>query len=176
MQKDYFEYPTPYISELRQMYKTPYRFSQELRDFVDYMFSHPYNKHNSLYISNHWKWDANDMIKPAYLMAKYFLDYPQQFNDRLDSIFPSMLVAMWRQFVGIHKHKRNLTFDEYKQAIMKMMKVGEGKFLDLLIEEIKQDKMIMSNDDMVKVREGVGLRERKLGYSESQLAYYDTLD
>lgn len=176
MKKDYFAYPTPFLTELREMYQTPYRFSKGLRDYVDYMFSHPYNKHNGVYHRLHTRWDSNDMLKRAYLIAKYYLDHPQQFGNSMDNVAPAMIVYMWRGFISMHKVVRGAEFTQYYPAKMKILTIGEGRFLDMLLDEINNNKMIMSEDDMVKRRKGVGLRERRTGYSEKALRYYESLD
>lgn len=160
MKKIYFEYPVPYLSELRELYKTPYRFSDELRAYVDYMFTHPYNKYNGIYYNLHQEFDSNDMLKSAYLIARYYMDHPNQFAGSIENCADEMLVKMWKCFIALHKHLRGVQFDSYMTTQMKVLTVGGGKFLDLLIDEIRNEKMIMDGDDMVKRREGKSLRER----------------
>ena len=160
MKRHYFEYPAPYLSELRELYKSPYRFSDELRAYVDYMFTHPYNKYNKLYDNMHLEYDSNDMLKSAYLIARYYMDHPAQFAGSIENCADGMLVSMWKCFLSLHKRLRGAQFSSYMPTPMKVLMIGEGKFLDMLIDEIRNEKMIMDGDDMVKRREGKTLRER----------------
>jgi hypothetical protein len=159
MKKDYFQYPVPLSYELRELYKSPYKFSDELREYVNYMFTHPYNKYNKLYHNLHTEWDSNDMLKPAYLMAMHYMKYPQRYGHAMDNIADTMLVRMWKQFLHLHKHLRGVQFSSYMPTKMKMLTIGNGLFLEKLIDEINSGVIIMSSDDMIKKREGKGLRE-----------------
>jgi hypothetical protein len=59
---------------------------------------------------------------------------------------------------------------------MKLLVLGEGKFLDIFLSDIEKGNMIMHYDEMVKERKGLGLRERRKGYSPKLLDYFDSLD
>lgn len=172
---EHFAYPLPHRLDLQAMYKTPYRFDIKIRDYVDYVFSHPKNKYNKIYHNLHTKYDSNDMLKTPYLMTRYYLDYPQQFNHSFDNIAATILVSMWKTFLRLHKHLRNAEFTQYYPADLRMLLIGEGQLLDMLISDIKSNNYILSSDDMVKKRKNIGLRERQRGYSEGQLDYYDSL-
>jgi len=162
MKTDYFAYPLPFVDQLREMYPTPYRFSKELTDFIDYIYKHPYNKYRELYADIRRSHDANDMAKRLYLNVKYYLDHPQQFGHAMDNIAPECLVGMWKTFIGINKRARTIGFKRYYATDMKLLKLVKGRLFDLILEEIKEEKFYMTNDDMVKRRHGVGLRERRV--------------
>ena len=173
-----FSYPLPHVWELREMYPTPYQFSPELQKSADLLFKHPrVNKWNQLYGEQSVPTSANDMCKVAYLGIKYALDHPAQFGGAIDNCMDGVLVMMWKNFLGIsktmrgHKYARN-----HKTPVTKMLPLAQGVFLELMMKEIENNKMIMSGDDMVKKRKGLGLRERKLGYSHKQMEYLDSLE
>ena len=161
MNNGYFDYPTPYLYELKEMYQTPYRFSSELTLYIEFMFMHPvHNKFHLLFENLKKPTDANDMAKPAYLITKYYLDHPQQFGHSLENITPQIIVSMWKAFIGIHKHLRGVQFSQYYPASMKLLTIGKDHLLDKLIDEITNSKFIMHGDDMVKKRDDYGLREK----------------
>lgn len=168
MSKNFFIYSSPYTSELKELYITPYRMSRELRDSIHYMFSHPvhnatwFKVYNSLVVDT----DTNEMAKVAYLLLRYYLDHPQQFGHNVENITPHVIVRMWKVFIGMHKQFRGVKFEEYMTTNMKMLKLANGSFIEILISDIKQYNMIYHYDDMVKRREGVGLRERKKSMRE----------
>ena len=175
MKREIFQYSTPHYYELKETYPTPYRFSKDLRDHVDMLFSHPHQKFNKLYYNLRTEYDSNDMIKPMYLLTKHFLDYPQQYKHSLDSIHAELLIRAWKTFLKLHK-LRGETYSRHMATPLGLMDIADGKLLDMLLDEIKFHRMIMNNDSMVKVREGVGLRDRRVGYSSVALNYYDSLD
>ena len=176
MKKDYFEYPLPKLYELKETYKSPHRFSTELRSQVDYIFTHPYNRYNKLYNNLHREWDSNDMLKSAYINTMYYMDNPQQFAHSMDNVADQILVSMWKAFLGLNKHLRGNQYDMYYKTDMKLLGLIKGRFYDILIEDIRTNNFIASADDMVKVRKGVGLRERRLGYSDKQMEYLCSLE
>ena len=95
-----FDYNLPKREELQELYITPYRFSKELRDFVQYIFQHPQkNKHRDVFISNHSVHDLNTMLKTAYLKIRYFKDNQQKFGHSLENITADILVGMWKSFL-----------------------------------------------------------------------------
>lgn len=159
-----FEYPAPYLSELKEMYDTPYRFSKELRDYVQYMFEHPTGKqvNRQIFTALMREFDTNDMLKHPYYLIRYYQAHPQQFGHAMENIVPHLIVAMWKCFLGLHKHLRGQQFNKYYPADMKLLMLGKGKFLDIFLSDIANKNMVMDGDEMVKKREGVGLRERKV--------------
>ena len=159
MKKDYFEYPTPKLYELKELYKTPYRFSEELRSKVDYIFTHPYNKYNKVYDNLHKEWDSNDMLKSAYLNTTYYLDNPQQFGHALNNIAPQIVVSMWKAFLSLNKHLRNNQFDMYHEAQMRLVPLVENILLEPLLADITNKNIIISSEDMIKKRKGKKPRE-----------------
>lgn len=162
MKNDYFDYPLPFSRELREIYDTPYRFSDELTEYIDYLFKHPYNKNNKIYANTRKDWDPNDMAKALYLRVKYYLDHPQQFGHAMDNIAPQCLVAMWKRFIAINKNARKTHFKKYYPTDMKLLKLVKGRLFDLILEEIATKKFYMTGEDMMKRREGMGLREKRV--------------
>ena len=150
MKKDYFDYPTPKLFELKEIYLVPYRFSDELQAQVNYLFLHPYNKHNKIYDKLHRRTDANDMLKSAYLNARYYMDNPQQFAHSIDNIAPQILVSMWRAFFSLNKHLRQNDYPIYYVTDMKLVDLVRGKFMDLLIDEIQNKKYMMKPKEAKK--------------------------
>ena len=168
-----FDYPVPKLTDLRKMYKTPYRFSEELQEEVDYIFRHPYNTHNELYVALRKDSDPNDMIKRAYLIVRYYLDYPQQFGNSLDNIVPHILVDMWKSFLSRNKRIRNVEFDKYLKLRLSKLLVTKDKFLDKLLEDIRKENYIKDYRDMRK-KQGRG--KAKGGVKEKMILYYESLD
>ena len=155
-----FDYEIPFASELKEMYITPYRFSDDLKNYVDYMYSHPvHNKHFRLFASMRRPRDLNDMLQRPYLFYRYFLDYPQRFDHNAENIVPHMIVSMWKTFLALHK-LRGKQYLKYYPASMKLLTIGTNRFMDILEDDVKNHNIIYSNDDMVKTREGKTLRER----------------
>ncbi len=175
---NYFEYTMPSVWELREMYIVPYRFSQELRDYVKYMFEHPvHSKYRSMFTRLHREGDMNDMLKKAYLIIRYYKDHPQQYGNSMDNIVPHILVAMWKAFIRLHKQLRGEVFQKYYPMSMKLLVLGKGKLLDIFLSDMDAGNYIGSGDEMVIEREGVSLRGRKHGYStEKALRFYESLD
>jgi len=161
---NYFDYNVPYTSQFRQMYITPYRFSQELRDYTYYMFTHPvHNKKYCKIFEKHCRpWDTNDMLKRVYLIIRYYQDYPQQFGHSMDNVVPHMIVAMWKTFIGINKKFRGAEFKKYYPADMHLLMLGKNKFLDIFLSDIETMNIIMHSDDMIKDRgDDVPLKGRR---------------
>ena len=156
-------YPPPFNRELRELYKTPYRFSKQLQDYALYVFKHPSNQHNKVFNKLHKPTDINDMLKPAYLLTRYYLDNPQQFGNNFFNIEPTIITRMWKTFISIHKHFRKTVFDTHLATDFKMLSIGDGRLIDLLLEEVTKELYEMEP------------KKKTRGYSEKQLAYYDTL-
>jgi hypothetical protein len=173
----HYDFPIPFNKELRELNLIPYRTNKELIDSIDYIFSHPYNTHNKLYQETKEFSRYNLQIKmgnTAVGVMRYFLDNPNQFGNSIDNIHMQILVRMWKDiFYFIKLEKREL--DKYYSTKLKLLSIDNG-FIDILQKTCIDKDYIQHYDDMVKRREGVGLRERKLGYSKEQLDYYDTLD
>lgn len=168
--KNQFNYPVPSKSELMSIYgKYPYRLSKDLTDYIDYMFRHPYNKYNKLYSSIAKSTDPNDIGKLPYLITKYYLDYPQQFGNSIENIAGIIISTMWKRFLLLHKNLRNQTYDQYYPAKLKILTIGDGKLLDLLIDEVKHDRAIY---DPNKLRKTIW----RTNYTEQELRYYEELD
>ena len=163
MKNSYFDYSIPKIYELKEMYQTPYKFSKKLRNRVDYIFLHPKNKYNKIYNNLHKDTDSNDMLKSAYLNVRYYMDNPQQFNHTMTLIAPQVLVSMWKAFLSLNKHLRGNQYDIYHKTQMELLPLIEDGLLEMILADINNNKIIMSGNDMVKVRKGKGLREQNRG-------------
>jgi len=162
MKKEYFEFPVPPTWKLREDFIVPYKFSQELQDYVVYMFQHPSKfKFREVFIRLMKPSDANDMLKSAYLVIREYQANPQQYGHSLNNILPTLVVRMWKTFLGIHKQMRNEVYTKYYPMDMKTLLLAENKFLDIFLEDIRTGNYIGSSDEMIKIREGVGLRDRR---------------
>ena len=166
------DYNVPSVYELREMYVVPYRFSEELRTFVIRLFEHPRHnaRHRDLFTSLMRETDPNDMLKGAYLIYKYYQQYPQRCGGELHNLLPIIFSRMWKAFLSLHKGKRGVVFPRYLPTSMKLMGMGEV-FLDKLEAEVLESKFIGSADEMCKpARSGNGGRVK-----EKVMQYYDTL-
>ena len=175
---NYFEYTMPHKSELEELFITPYRFSKELTECTYYIYSHPkHNKYNKLFVSLAKETDPNSMIKTPYLMVRYFLAHPQQFNHNISNIAPHIVSSMWKTFLGLNKRLRGAQFNQYYPASMRMLTLTKENFLEIILRDIANHNIIYHGDEMVKIREGVGLRERVIHKPilESDIAYWETL-
>jgi len=175
--QNYFEYPVPHTSELREDFIVPYRFSPELCAYTIYIFQHPTKfKFRDIFIRLMKPSDANDMLKSAYLVIREYQRNPQRYGHSLNNIVPTLVVRMWKTFLGIHKQMRNEVLTQYYPTDLKSLILIENKFLDIFLSDIDTGNYIGSNDEMVKERPNIGLRDRKpMKYSEEQLNYYDSL-
>ena len=146
----YFEYPVPMSQELRGMIDAPYRFSKELRDQVDYIFSHPtLNDLGKFYAKHRRDFISNDMLKPAYRVVLYFMQNPNQFAGAIDNILDDIAVKMWKIFINFAKLEDD-NFG-YKRTPMKVMKLMKGKFMDMLLDEIRNKKYVMHPNELLRV-------------------------
>ena len=102
------------------------------------------------------------MAKGLYLRVKYFKEHPQQFGGAMDNIAAELLVGMWKSFLFINKQYRKVEYDKYYKTDMKLLELVKGKLFDEIELEFANNRVIMSGDDMVKKREGVGLREKRV--------------
>ena len=164
-----FDYNLPKRTELQELYITPYRFSNELRDFVLYIFQHPQkNKHRDIFISNHSIYDLNTMLKTAYLKIRYFKDNQQQYGHSLENITPDILVGMWKSFLYTNKQFRGMETNKYMATDMSMMSLINGRFLDIFLKDISNHNFYFQED--------VDRTRKPRKYSEKLLDYFDTLD
>jgi len=150
---DLFDYPVPPLWELREMYDTPYRFSDDVTRKADLLFKHPQvNKWNELY---------------------GVVEHQAQFGGAVENCADSMLVRMWKNFLGLNKKLRGQVYSRYYPTPVAKMIVKSGGFLDAMIAEIDAGSMIMQGDDMLIRREGIALRGKRSddGYSDKQMEY-----
>ena len=101
------------------------------------------------------------MLKHAYLIVRYYQQYPQRYGHSIDNIVPHAITAMWKSFLGMSKQFSKVELKKYYPASMKLLVLGKGKFLDVLLSDIDTGNIIYHSDDMIKRREGLDLRERK---------------
>jgi len=120
--------------------------------------------------------DPNDMLKPAYLIVKDFLNHPQRYGHSLNNLTTIIVSRMWKVFLALHK-LRGEKYSAVLRSDTKLNPLFETKLLDILLSDIKTGNYIGHNDEMVKERKGLGLRERKPWcYTEKQLDEYDKYD
>ena len=169
MGKSYFDYTVPSVWVLREKYMVPYRFSQELRDYVEYMFTHPIHcKYRTLFAAQMKEWDTNDMLKYPYLIIKHYLDHPQQYGHSMENVVPHILAGMWKAFLNLHKQCRGLKLDKYLPMTMKLLVLGNGKFLDIFLSDIESGNLILHQDDMKKkLGRTQGMSKKHLDYLSS---------
>jgi len=157
------EYPVPTQQELREMYypqMQAWDFSPELKASVKHIFSHPFNKYSKFYARNITDNRLKDMCKPAYLITLYYLDHPQQYQHELSNIAISSLIRMWKKFLGDKKRYEKYEFDSYMPTKMKMMRINGIHFMEMFLNEIRNNKMILlDSPEMIKHRDGKTLRE-----------------
>ena len=160
MKQDYFSYPTPFPDELREMYHPQFRawdFSDELKQTVRALFSHPFNTYGKWYAREVTDVRLRDMCQPAYHLVRYYLEHPQQFDHEISNIAPAALVVMWRKFTGDKMGYEKYPFEQYMPAKMKMMKINGMHFMLMFVREIEEGRMtIYDSPEYIKHRDGVG--------------------
>lgn len=165
---DHMAYLVPFNKEL----KLPYRAPKKLKEMITYIFSHPNlpKSHRQLFIDVSQigsRGLVNDMAVRAIGMCRYFIENPQQFGNSMENIQFQVLRRMWTQiFNHMHKQERYPTQEiengewKYLGVKYKMLSIENG-FWDELLRVVKEDDYKQSPDDIVKRRNGLGLRERK---------------
>ena len=164
----------------------PYRANKPLLDKINYIFTHPRlptaNRRLFLDISTKGsKQLLNDMAVVAIAICKHFVDNKQQYNNDMTNIEFQVLRRMWTQTFK-HMRMQNRYPDTSEESSWKYIGVSlrsltiENGFFDELLRVTLEQDYIVSNDDMVKVRKDIGLRERRLGYSYDQMEYLCGLD
>ena len=178
MDNGYFDFKVPFWNEIKGEYKAPYRFEEELLVELDKVFCVPQHRNARLYIERRGLTDRNEMAQVLYKYVRYGQDNISSIGGALDNIVPQVTVAMWRRFIfnnGTH-YGRTSGYTRYYAAHVAKLRVGVGRLLELMQVAIKDKAYIMHYDDMVKQRHGLGLHERKVGYTDKALNYYDSLD
>lgn len=161
-----FDYPVPYTRELKQLYKTPYKFSDRLTKAVDNLFLHPYNTHSTFYAKHRRDTDPNDMCKSAYLTVRYYMDYPQQFAHSLDNIAPTILTNMWKTFININKRSRLVVIDDYLKLRLSKLLLNKDNVIDILLEDIKTSNYKLTPEPTSKYYD----------IKEQDILYYESID
>ena len=105
------------------------------------------------------EWDTNIMLMSAYLIVKEYKAHPQQYGHSLENLVPIMIVRMWKSFLGRHKRYNKVVYKQYYPADMRLLILGDNKFLDMLLSDMENGRVIGHGDEMVKERVGLGLRE-----------------
>ena len=132
----YFEYPVPHNLELREIYKSPYRFTDELRAHVDYVFSHPTLKQGIFYANNKTEWSSNIMLKVAYINLRYVMDNLSQYGGAIENAADTVVFRMWMAFIAELRYQRQAYSGRFIIAPMRVMFIGNGMLLDKIIEDI----------------------------------------
>lgn len=165
---EHMAYLVPFNEELN----LPYRAPKKLKDMITYIFSHPNlpKSHRQLFIDISQVGSRtliNDMAVRAIAMCRYFVENPQQFAGSMENIQFQVLRRMWVQvFNHMHKQERYPSEEiengewKYLGVKYKMLSIENG-FWDELLRVVNENDYYQTNDDMVKRREGLGLRERK---------------
>ena len=175
---EYFDFKVPQFYEIKEEFQYPYMFREEFLVEVDKVFMSPRHKWSEVYYKQRWLSDRNEMAQVLFSYIMYAQTYSTQIGGAIDNIIPQITVTMWKRFVGINKGLRGFKPDRYYTTHIGKLESGVGRLIDLMQKIILDKDYIWHNDDMVKVREGKGLREthRENPYiSEDQLAYYDKL-
>ena len=160
MKTELFEYPTPFKSELEEMYYPKYRvydFSTELKAVIYHIFSHPHIKYRKEFVSSHKDWKVRDMLKPAMLLVRYYLDNPQQYANEAQNIAATVLVMMWKQFLAENKHYNKAEYRQYMPTHMKMLKINGIHFITMMVREITEKRytpMSKMNNKSASLKEG----------------------
>jgi len=167
-QIEHMGYLVPFNREL----DVPYRAPKKLKEMINYMYSHATvpKAQRMLFLdvsSVGSRSLVNDMAVRAIAMCRYFLNHPQQFGNSMENIQFQVLSRMWKQvFNHMFKQDRYPTQElergEWKYLGIKyrMLSIENG-FWDELLRVTKEEDYYQTNDSMVKVRYGIGLRERK---------------
>jgi len=177
---DHMGYLVPFNDELN----LPYRAPKKLKEMITYIFSHPNlpKSHRQLFtdVSQIGSRSlVNDMTVRAIAMCRYFVENPQQFGGSMENIQFQVLRRMWTQiFNHMHKQERYPTAEiengkwKYLGVKYKMLSIENG-FWDELLRVVKENDYKQTNDNMVKVREELGLRERKNDKQHNPASLYE---
>ena len=152
-----------------------YKPSEELHSLAAELFTHPYNKYNKI-ADRYFKEDhrlATSMCQVAIACVRYFYMYPQQFGGAMENIFPTILVRMHKQMIK-RMYSSSQEISSYMPAKLKLLHVGT-RYFDQLIKDVETKNYTVHQDNLVKKRVGVGLRERR-GYKEAQIKYYESFN
>lgn len=159
---DHMAYLVPFNNEL----DPPYRVPKKLKEMISYIFSHPTLevKRRKLFIdvsASGSRVLTNDMGRVAVAMCRHFVNNKAQYGHSLENIQFQIIIRMWRQvFNHMFKQSRIDEIDKYLGAKMMLLGIENG-FWDELLRVVIEEDYYQTNDNMVKVREGVGLRERR---------------
>ncbi len=179
--REYFEFKLPYLHEMREEYRPPYMFSDDMRESVDKVFLKHNHKWHKEYLAQREKgyiWDNNEMCQVLYSIVMYAKNNLNSIGGEMDNALDQITVSMWKRFLANNnsKYGRDNNFDKYYTTDLKInMRKGVSKLVDEMLTVIDTHDYIYHHDDMVKVRKGVGLRDRRLEMGEDQILYYEKL-
>lgn len=159
---EHFAYITPFNKELRASKLIPYRTNQELESKVRWIFSHPKFKHHKVFtdISDSGsKALVRDMANLGVAIVRHYVIYPQRYGHKLENIELQILIRMWKQ-VTKHAKMQGVGLTKYMAVDMKLLTMDNALF-DEMLRTVQEKDFIQHNDDMVKRRNGIGLRERR---------------
>lgn len=171
----HFDFPIPFNSELRSEDLIPYKTNKKLEDSTYSLFTHPSFKYNKLAynILNKYPSTINQLAVLAVAILRHYYLYPTQYGNKIENIELQIIVRLFKKLVQKSKISENqIKYLPTKQSILK----HSEQFFDILQETCEASNYYQTADDMVKKRPGIGLRERKRGYSEEQILYYEQLD
>ncbi len=160
MTEDYFAYPIPFNSELKDIDLIPYRTNSQLHRKIDYLFRHVKFEHRQLFIDISTSGSRQlicDMSVIAVGIIRHFILYPQKYGHKIDNIHMQILVRMWKQTFK-HSKLQEKKLDKYYSTKIVLLMIENG-FIEELVRTVKEDDFIQDYDDMVKKRKGSGLRE-----------------
>ena len=178
--KEYFDYDTPYMNEIREEFREdiPYRFEEEFLNELDLVFMNPRQKWVELYGKYRWKSDRNEMAQVLYIYVRFSMKYPQQIGHSIENILPTITVNMWRRFIGNQKFYKRLGNDilnRYFATNISKLQDGVGRLSESMIDIIRHKKYIHKYDDMVKVRKGIPLRGKDWSAEEKEILNCEAL-
>ena len=169
---EYFEYIIPFWKDLKKEVEAPYRFEDDIMDNLDRLFSSPRHKWHKVTQVRKTKYMKHYLAYILYIYVKYGRDNMSLIGHSLDNITGQICVTMWKHINNFHYGKDEL--DEYYPTDLDYLVPKMGLLVEKMIKIQNDKKYIWSNDDMVKVRKGIGLRETRARTQEGQ-PYFEYL-
>ena len=173
---EHFTYPVPTNKELEELDLVPYRTNAVLHRKIDFLFRHVSFMHRKLFIdvsTSGSRQLINDMSTKAVAITRYFIENPQQFGNKMDNIHLQILVRMWKQTFR-HCKMQNIELDKYYATKMKLMSIDNG-LIEELIRTIDEKDYIQNGNDMVKIRNDIGLRDNHRGSLKEGSKHFEYL-
>jgi len=159
---DYFDYPVPFWREIKKECPYPYKFSDDLMDKLDAVFLSPTHKWGVMYSETRRRHDVRMMAQVLYSYVVWARENMAQIGGAIDNIIPQITVTMWRKWLMVQKrYGRVEDFDRYYATHVKNLRRGVARMVEEMVRVIDNGEFVAHMDDMVKRRQGVGLRERR---------------